>query len=544
MNSKSKGHLQLVEPVSATKKGRNGKGISCQTLSAAIEAVRDAESAEDAFYRLRNWSQTKAALTARADHVEEELFRGGMEVQRRLLEENFRSRGLGNVGKALMCKEAESANSNNEQEKDGGETEVRLGYLRVHDREYESVFGTVGVFRQGYGAPGYASIHPLDEQLNLPTRRYSYVVQKRGALRCGRGPFDDAVQELAETTGARVPKRQLEEIVKDASQDFDRFYEERASLVPPPEETGSILVAGVDCKGVPKRKTEEERAQPEPKRLEPGQKRTKKKMATVASVHTTQPYVRTAEEIVASLMDPDSARLSKSEKAPRPEYRRLWASLQKSKDDVIAEVAEEMKRRDPEQHKTAVCVMDGERALKKRALNILKKAFPALIMVLDIIHVLEYLWKAAYAFHPDDREVARLWVRERLLAILQGNVSRVAAGMRQSATKQELSRKKREPVDTACDYFLNNTERMNYDEYLAKGLPIASGAVEGACGHLVKDRMEITGAIWDVQEEGAEAVLRIRALDKSGDFDAYWTFHTQSEHERLYGREWSIAAAA
>lgn len=183
-----------------------------------------------------------------------------------------------------------------------------------------------------------------------------------------------------------------------------------------------------------------------------------------------------------------------------------------------------------------------ERALHKRAIAYLKKEFPALILVLDIIHVLGYLWKAAYAFHAEGSEEARLWVRERLLAILQGRVSSVVAGIRQSATKQGIRGKKRKALDKACNYFLNNKDRMQYDEYLAKGLPIASGAVEGACGHLVKDRMELTGALWDVEQDGAEAVLKIRALDKSGDFDEYWDFHMESEHERLYGEEWRVAA--
>ena len=154
------------------------------------------------------------------------------------------------------------------------------------------------------------------------------------------------------------------------------------------------------------------------------------------------------------------------------------------------------------------------------------------------MHALEYLWKAAYVFHPDDVDAARLWVKKRLQSLLQGNVSRIVAGMSQSATKQQLSEQQREPVDTACRYFLNNKDYMQYDKYLAAGLPIASGAVEGACGHLVKDRMEITGALWEVTQDGAEAVLKIRALDKSGDFEDYWAFHTHQEQLRNYSRKW------
>jgi hypothetical protein len=270
-----------------------------------------------------------------------------------------------------------------------------------------------------------------------------------------------------------VPKRQLEQVVVDAAQDFQEFYEERGGSAPSPAVSGSIITCGIDCKGVPKRKTEAERAEPRKIRLGKGEKRTKKKMATVASVHTTAPYPRTAEQVVANLMDPDAPK--PEEPRPRPEGRRLWASVKQNKDEVIKEVAEEMQRRDPDGVKTAVCVMDGEKALKTRALKHLGRVFPALILVLDIIHVVEYLWKSAYAFHEPESEAARLWVRERLLRILSGEVSLVARGMRQSATKQNLSPKNREVVDKTCNYFLNNKDRMRYDEYLAKGLPIASG---------------------------------------------------------------------
>jgi hypothetical protein len=362
-------------------------------------------------------------------------------------------------------------------------------------------------------------------------------------LSASRGPFDEALDELSRWTAAHVPKRQLEQIVEDAAQDFDTFYEQRIVDQTQGDDDKPILVASIDCKGVPRRKTQQELAQPQPARLAPGEKRTKKKMATVASVHTTDPYHRTAEDVVRNLVD-DRSRVLASERRKRPRFtnRRLWASVLKSKDEVVEEVRDEMKRRDPRHEKAVVCVMDGERALHRRAVKYLAKEFPHLTLVLDIIHVMDYLWDAAFVLNPDSKEDARLWVRERLLEILYGNVSLVAAGMRRSATKRKLSAKKREPVDTACNYFLTNKSRMRYDEYLKAGLPIASGAAEGACGHLVKDRMEMTGALWKVEEQRPDAVLKLRALDKSGDFDAYWDFHVGQEQERLYETPWKIAA--
>jgi hypothetical protein len=371
-------------------------------------------------------------------------------------------------------------------------------------------------------------------------------VQKRATLLAGRGPFDEAVDEIEKSTGAHLPKRQLELIVAEAAEDFESFYEQRSQNPDKENKNDTLLVASLDCKGVPRRKTTEELAENQPLRINPGEKRTKKKMATVATVHTCQPYYRTAEHIVEKLIDGTTKKISKYEgtnkSPPRFKNRRLWASLKKSKDEVFTEVVQEMEKRDDHHKKHAICVMDGERALHRRAVKILAKKFPKIIIILDIIHVLDYLWEAGFAFHPDGREEAQKWVRERFLAILEGQVSLVVSGIRQSATKRELDGKLREAVDRTCNYFLNNKNRMRYDEYLKKGFPIASGSAEGACCHLVKDRMELTGAIWDVEESRAEAVLKIRALDKSGDFEEYWDFHMKQEYLRQYNDDWKAAA--
>lgn len=521
-----------------------GASVTSETvpqLPSALDAVKEAGDAEEAFFRLQAWSKSDLALRACADQVEQELFRGGMEIQRRLLEENFRARGRGDVGKAVVVL---GAGADDGDEDNGRTREQRLWRRQNHSRQYESLFGEVYVERLGYSVPGEKSIHPLDEELNLPRRRYSYPVQERVALRAGRGPFDEVVDEVQRTTAAKVPKRQVEQIAEDAAQDFDAFYAEcRQGLIASSE--GTMLAVGLDCKGVPRRKSKEELAESQPIRLGPGEKRTKKKMATVASVHTCDPHYSTAEEVVENLVDgkrKDEQTKASSKKRPRIENRRLWASVRKSKDEVVQEVCAEMQLRDPEGAKRAVCVMDGERALQKRAMKYLAKAFPGLIIILDIMHVLDYLWDAGHALCEDPDEETRLWVRQRLLSILQGNVSRVVSGIRQSATKQGLGGSKREILDTACNYMLKNKDRMRYDEYMAAGLPIASGAVEGACGHLVKDRMEVTGALWDVEDDRAEAVLRLRALDKSGDFEDYWAFHLQEETVRGYDRKWAVAA--
>jgi hypothetical protein len=212
----------------------------------------------------------------------------------------------------------------------------------------------------------------------------------------------------------------------------------------------------------------------------------------------------------------------------------VWASVEKSKDAVIDEVAAEVDRRDPARGKRRVVVTDGERALQKRA----AAAIVAITMVLDFLHVLEKLWKAAYCFHAEGSDEAVAWVRERALRLLQGGVSQVVKGMGKSATARGFTGQRRTTIDGVRRYFLRNRSRMRYHEYLRDGLPIASGAVEGACRNLIKDRMERSGMRWTI--ETAEALVKLRAAYLSGDFEEHWRFHVDAEHQRLHPRGRSL----
>jgi hypothetical protein len=121
---------------------------------------------------------------------------------------------------------------------------------------------------------------------------------------------------------------------------------------------------------------------------------------------------------------------------------------------------------------------------------------------------------------------------DRASAVLQGRAQDVAVGLRRAATRKQLSQGERKPVDKAADYIDNNRERLQYDQALEQGLPIATGVIEGACRHLVKDRMDITGARWGLAQ--AEAILKLRSLKVSGDLTPYLKFHFRQEHKRNY----------
>jgi len=467
-------------------------------------------AARSAFGDLEGWAMSDEACGLPEHEVEGQIGTRGRDVMRLMLQAHLNRRGTGSVGPTLRVVWPEG--------------ETVQAETRIDERKIVSIFGDVTARRSAYAAPECEAIHPLDESACLPARSFSYEVERRVVDEAVRGPFDEVIESVTKSTGNVLSKRSAEDVVADAAKDFDAFYATRTA--PPSAATGPILVGSVDCKGVPMVKEQKAR---HAVRLKKGEKPNKKKMATVGAVFTQQPRLRTPEQVVASLFE-DAPYPTP---ATRPEHKRVWASIEKAKEDVINEVVAEMLSRDPDHSKRWIGLTDGERVLQKS----LALAIPGLLLILDFIHVLEKLWTAAYSFHAEGSDEATAWVRERALRILRGEVSQVVKGMTQSATKHGLKGRKRKTIDDVARYYLRNKHRMRYDEYLSLGLPIASGAVEGACKNLVKDRMERSGMRWKLQ--GAEAVLMMRATKLSGDLDEYWPFHIAREQERLYGgRTW------
>ena len=458
------------------------------------------------FFQLESWLASPGALQLPLHQIEAQQQAKGREVQRLLLQAHLRHRGNGDVGPTLQLEKPDGA--------------VFYSRRRLSTRSLTTVFGTVELVRMAYSTPGAPSIFPLDKALALPARSFSYELQRRLVKAAVQNPFLESVQTIAELTGVSVPKRSLEEILPDAAQDFDAFYQQRSVATA----AGSILVAAVDGKGIPMVKPCA--AQPKARRTK-GQKANKKRMATVATVFTRAPWPRTPQQVIENLFPTSRPPSGDTPPPPRPENQRVWASLLKGKTAVIQEVAEEMDRRDPSRSLTRLALTDGERALQIRVEQKLN-----VTLILDLIHALEKLWKAAYAFHAEGSLEADLWVLDRTLRILFGEVGQVVKGIRQSITKRRLSGPKRKTLNAVANYLYRNRTRMRYDQYLAKGWPIASGPVEGACKNLIKDRMERSGMRWT--EQMAEAIVQLRAVYLSGDFDRYWQFHIDQDQRRLH----------
>jgi hypothetical protein len=505
-------------------------------LAAAIHCSQSetyAEATED-FDGLKEYLGSGEARKMSESDLERELNRRGKELMRQLLQGHLKSRGPGEAAGPVA-------------DADG----VERAEQRSHERALETIFGTVEVERVGYASEGCDSLHPLDGALNLPPERYSLEVRRQIAEAAASRSFDESLLDLARHTGAEVPKRQAEELVLRAAQDFDAFYEARREEEGQVQPEGTVLVLTFDGKGVvmhrqdlreltrkaaQARQQKKERLSKLFKRLAKGEKANSKRMATVAAVYTVEPFVRTPEEFLASLMPSKPGAKTKVVR-PRPQAKRVWASVEKEAWQVILEALEEAQRRDPERLKNWLVVVDGA----EHQLDLIEEMTEAyevkVTIVLDIIHVAEYIWKAAHVFHREGSPELEYWAWTRIRGVLEGQASTIAGTMRRAATVANLSADKRKPVDKCADYLVKYSPYLAYDRYLTAGYPIASGVIEGACRYLVRDRMELTGARWRLA--GAEAVLRLRALRASGDFDAYWTFHEAREYQRNHARHYA-----
>jgi len=437
----------------------------------------------------------------------------GREMLRLLLQAHLDGRGHGDVGPTIKVVKT-----------DGLETTVLYRQKCYRGLNILTIFGEVRVERTRYASRrGDINIYPLDEQLHLPHRSYSYELQRRLIKKAVQGPFDEAIESIQEATGVRMSKKSAEDILVEASVDFESFYVRREFAQQ--EESGPILVGSVDGKGIPMVKPVPAQKQV---RRGKGEKANKKKMATVAAVFTQQPRVRTPEDVIQSLFDPEQDRSKKTKRAPGPERKRIWASLVAGKDAVIQDVKKEMDRRGLCGTKKRVVVTDGERALQYRVCAAMK----GILLILDFLHVLEKIWACAHVFHKEGSGHAVEFVRERAFRILRGEVGQVVKGLRQMATKRKVKGSKCKTLLNVAAYYYRNRSRMRYDQYLAEGLPIASGSVEGACKNLIKDRMERSGMRWTPPT--AEAMLQMRAVYLSGDFEEYWDYHAAQEQARLY----------
>lgn len=499
-----------------------------ETQTATID--QPFHSAYEKFMEIPSHLSTEMSGDTTHSAIEAYLETDGRELLRLLLQEHLDNQG--------SCRRADTVCGTD-------------GVVRSHKRDdmetgYTSVFGAVRVARTGYSHRGVASLFPRDAELNLPARGSSHRLQKRVAAKAVKMSFGEVVRDMKTEIGIRLGKAQVEHIVSGAAQDFDAFYAQPCSLeVQQQAQAKPIQVLSFDGKGVvmrqaalrdATRKKAEARTHKTPQGFRRQEKSNRKRMATVASLYHIDRHHRSAQT-VARQFAPLRLVPTQRPAAPKPVGKKLWASLEKPMKTVIETAFAEGLRRDPARQAEWVALVDGdptqiasiEQAAKTHGVNV--------VIIVDIIHVLEYLWKAARVrVGPDDPQAAP-WVAEQIERLLHGQGGIIVRSLRRWATLQRLSPNQREPIDRCTTYLANHVLYLNYPAYLAKGYPIATGVIEGACRYLVKDRMEITGARWGL--EGGEAVLKLRALVINGDFDAYWEFHETQEYQRNYAAKFA-----
>ena len=460
-------------------------------------------AARSQFEDLLTQVQQAAGQETALHEVERSVFRALLALGRTLLGYFLQQKGRGDCGPLLSLAEGPSL-------------------LRgpIIARAYRSIFGEVTIERYVYGS-GAEQQMPLDGALNLPEWKYSYLLQEWGLAFSCKEAFAEAGHTLEQILGQGLAVRTLERLSQQVAVGVSPFRQDQP--VPPPQEEAEFLVATIDCKGIPLTR-EAGAPSKQGKRRTKGEQKTQKKMACVAAVYTIDPFVRTSEEILDEVQ-----RKAAAAKRPVPYHKRVQAELLDDKASLFASVARQIEQRQVADPKTVLFLSDGERVLWK----LKQRYLPEAIDILDLWHVMEYLWKGAHVFHPEGSIQAEDWVTQRLQMLLEGKVGYLIGGLKQMLTKQALKGPRKKMLNRLITYFSRNLTRMRYDQYLVAGYPIGSGVAEGACRHLVKDRLERTGMRWTV--EGAQAILDLRSTYLNGDWSAYWAYYTDAEHQRLYG---------
>lgn len=485
----------------------------------------------DLLDELQSFVTSSAQQGVAAHEVEQGIWRQVLRLGRESLQMFFDRVGDGDLGETVKLEDGR-----------------RLRRLPgEHVRPYQSVFGPFELHRAVYGTRVGQRIElvPLDQQLLLPQSKFSYLLQDWDQRLAVESPYAEVSRTIKRILGFSQSVDSLERMNRKMSEPVVDYWD---SLAPPAaSEEGSLLVLSADGKGVPMRRAPSTEADPAPLK---GPKPGAKKMALLGASYTVDRRVRTPEEVTESLFVKPS--VSNKQDAKRPQHKRLRASLARDEDgstdpaqaEIFGWLAMEAMDRNPVGARPVVLLMDGQHSLWEAAQGQLPEDA---IEILDLLHVTPRLWKAAYLFHPEGSADAAQFVRSRVLRVLRGEVRSVVRGLRQMATRSGLTGRKRKQLERICQYFENHCSRMRYDQYLTAGYPIATGVIEGACRHVIKDRLERAGMQWVF--EGAQAMLDLRTVHLSRQWNDFQAYRIKKEAERLYphadlteNTQWPIAA--
>ncbi|GAA1699671.1 hypothetical protein GCM10009733_111950 [Nonomuraea maheshkhaliensis] len=398
-----------------------------------------------------------------------------------------------------------------------------------HHRLLATVVGTVVVRRCALRAPGRRNRYPADDLLALPAGRHSHGLARLAVAEAVRGSFDAAHAAITDRCGNVIGKRQIEELVIAAAADVEAFY---AVRVPVPRAATELLVLSTDGKGIVMRP---EALRPATRaaaarhrgrfhtRLASGEKPYRKRMATLAVVYDAEPAPRRPHDVI-SLGERSGARRVRA--GPRASGKWVYASVIDSAEQVIAFMFDQAEARDSLHARTWVVLADGDHHQLQLLQAEADRRDVRIHVVCDLIHVLEYLWRAARCLHTAEDPAAEQRVAGWALVLLAGRIEEVIADLTARTTSRG------DALSAAARYLTSHRAFLRYDQALEQGWPIATGVVEGSARYLIGDRLDITGARWGLA--GAEAVLKLRALIANNDLDQYWIFHVDRENQRVH----------
>lgn len=462
-----------------------------------------------------------SARAGTATHeFEKDIFERLMAMGHQALECFFELQGDGDVGETFTVK--------------SGETYKRL---KNRTRGYQSIFGHFELSRAVYGTHESKKIEvvPLDARLQLPHNEHSYLLQEWSQLISVEVPFKKTMEIMKRIFPISITVDTLEQTNQSFAEHAASFREKLDEEIPKQldkmdeEESEalkeSLLVLSADGKGVPIRHPSDA-ARIESHQSKRGPKPDRKRMAVVGSSYVVAPYIRTPEQVLEALFTTNAPANNDLPKRPIASHKSVVANLTREVDgkelNATSATFDWLKKQSEcfsgHVDTPPVVLMDGQISLW----NEIKRQMPgdeAYTEVLDLLHAISRLWDVTHVFYSSDDKDKFEFMKERVLRTLDGEIKGVISGVRQMATKRNLSKSKREKMEVACRYLENNSHRMKYNKYLAQGFPIASGVIEGACLHFVKDRMERAGMQWTIT--GAQSMLDVRAIKLNGDWDKF-----------------------
>jgi len=413
------------------------------------------------------------------------------------------------------------------------------------------LFGKVKVERYFYKV-NKTSFGALDIYLNLPKRGYSHVLSEFCNCLTMERAYNATSLFIEKFFHQKLSVSALETIAEESSTEYDKFNscikedlvlkqynseEEKTEADEPCLRAGMLSdeevqnepllkVVSFDGVGVPMIKKEAAKIKARNGR---GEKQQKKKEALIGVEYDVEKRERKAEDIAQRMIYPENEKkypCQEKEKNSHAQNKKYIASIEKSKREVMRVFCERVQNIDftiiP-----LICLIDGAKSL----VNAFKDEFKNIsntIMILDIIHVIEYIWLIAHLKHKEGSKESRAYVYEKLLMILKGNVC-VYIKELEEEFHHKLKKCQQKVYQKVITYFENHQMYMQYDGYLSKGYPIGTGVIESACSHVVKQRTEITGARWGIN--GAETILKLRSVKQSNEWDDYWDFYTNKRED-------------